>query len=154
MSERRYRSLCKGVSWRMVGTCDTILLSWFFTGTISKALQIGSVEFFTKILLYYLHERAWLLVPWARTATQDAGALVWKEEHRRSIAKGVSWRITGTIDTIIVAFLITGNYASALQIGATEVITKVFLYYLHERVWHRIPLGRLRPSNWETGGGI
>lgn len=138
----------------MIGTFDTVVLSWIFTGTISKALQIGGVEFFTKIVLYYLHERAWLLVPWARTAVKEAGVPVWKEEHRRSIAKGISWRITGTIDTTIVAFLITGDCSKALRIGATEIITKLVLYYLHERIWQRISLGRVRPSEWETGGGI
>ena len=48
----------------------------------------------------------------------------------------------------------TGDYSKALSIGATEVITKVFLYYLHERVWQRVQLGRLRPGEVENGGGL
>lgn len=154
MSEKHHRSLIKGVSWRMVGTADTILLSWFFTGTIATALKIGGVELFTKLFLYYLHERVWLAVPWARTVGTECGQLVWTDAHRRSIAKGISWRITGTVDTILVAFFVTGDYSKALSIGLTEVITKVFLYYLHERVWHRIQFGRLRPGEVEGGGGI
>lgn len=54
----------KAVSWRLVGTIDTFLVSWFVTGQPTIALTISGVEFFTKILLFYLHERAWL--PWIR----------------------------------------------------------------------------------------
>jgi uncharacterized membrane protein len=138
----------------MVGTADTICLSWFFTGTIGTAMKIGGVEFFTKILLYYLHERIWLAVPWAQKVVKEDGEVVPTDEHRRSIAKGISWRITGTIDTMVVAFFITGDYSKALSIGATEIITKVFLFYLHERVWQRVQFGRLRPGEVESGGGI
>lgn len=154
MSEKHHRSLVKSVSWRMVGTADTICLSWFFTGTIGTALKIGGVEFFTKILLYYLHERIWLAVPWAQKVVKEDGEVVPTDEHRRSIAKGISWRITGTFDTMVVAFFITGDYSKALSIGATEIITKVFLFYLHERVWQRVQFGRLRPGEVESGGGI
>lgn len=53
------RSLMKTISWRIVGTLDTILISYFITGEISMALSIGSVEVVSKMILYYLHERAW-----------------------------------------------------------------------------------------------
>ncbi|MGH2642418.1 MAG: DUF2061 domain-containing protein, partial [Chitinophagaceae bacterium] len=54
-------SLVKGITWRIVGTIDTILIAWLVTGKIHMAVSIGSVEVFTKILLYYLHDRAWEL---------------------------------------------------------------------------------------------
>jgi uncharacterized membrane protein len=76
------------------------------------------------------------------------------DERRRSIAKGISWRVIGTVDTILVAFFITGDYSKALSIGATEVITKVLLFYLHERIWQRVQFGRLRRGEVENGGGI
>ena len=53
------RSILKTVSWRIVGTVDTLLIAYFLTGEVSIALSIGSVEVFTKMLLYYLHERVW-----------------------------------------------------------------------------------------------
>jgi len=59
MVDKHYRSVVKAVSWRMTGTADTILVSWFITGKLYTALSIGGVEVFTKILLYYAHERAW-----------------------------------------------------------------------------------------------
>jgi uncharacterized membrane protein len=53
------RHLLKTVSWRIIGTIDTALISWFITGSFSIGLMIGGVEVFTKMLLYFLHERVW-----------------------------------------------------------------------------------------------
>lgn len=54
-----YLSFAKSLSWRIIGTLDTILVSYWITGRVKYALSIGSVEMFTKICLYYIHERAW-----------------------------------------------------------------------------------------------
>lgn len=69
-----------------------------------------------------------------------------QEKPIRSIAKAISWRVTGTIDTIILSWLFTGSIGTALSIGFTEVATKMLLYYVHERVWNRIALGRETPN--------
>lgn len=61
----------------------------------------------------------------------------WQESNIRSVIKGISWRIVGTFDTIIIATLWTGDYSKALKIGFTEVITKIILFYFHERIWMR-----------------
>ena len=61
----------------------------------------------------------------------------------RSLAKAVSWRITGTIDTFIISWLITGQALLASGIAFTEIMTKVGLYWLHERVWARITWGQV-----------
>ena len=53
------KSLLKTVSWRVVGTIDTMVIAYFLTGEITVAVSIGSVEVFTKLVLYYLHERVW-----------------------------------------------------------------------------------------------
>lgn len=53
------KSMLKSISWRIIGTLDTILISWYLTGTLSMALSIGSIEIFTKFILYYAHERVW-----------------------------------------------------------------------------------------------
>ncbi|WP_026956338.1 DUF2061 domain-containing protein [Algoriphagus vanfongensis] len=60
-TDSNLKSLLKSISWRIVGTIDTIVISYFITGKLTMALSIGSVEVFSKILLYYLHERAWEL---------------------------------------------------------------------------------------------
>ena len=59
MNEKPYRSLVKAISWRVTGTCDTILISFLITGKVEAAISIGFVELFTKIALYYAHERVW-----------------------------------------------------------------------------------------------
>ena len=60
----------------------------------------------------------------------------------RSLAKAVSWRLTGTVDTFIISWLITGQVLLATGIAFTEIMTKVLLFWLHERVWNRISWGR------------
>ena len=143
MKENHSRSVIKGVTWRAIGTADTIFLSWLFTGNIGNALKIGITEVFTKIFLFYLHERIWLKMNiWRRPVEQSDGTVKWVDHHKRSVIKGISWRIVGTVDTIIIAFFWTGDYTKALQIGFTEVVTKVLLYYLHERVWLKVKWGQ------------
>jgi uncharacterized membrane protein len=56
----------------------------------------------------------------------------------KSIMKAVSWRVVGTIDTMIISYIITGKLTMAISIGGVEVFTKIMLYYLHERVWAHI----------------
>lgn len=72
------------------------------------------------------------------------------EKRYRSIVKALSWRMTGTVDTIVISFLISGRIKIALSIGFVELFTKLTLYYLHERAWNRIPFGRVtqRPPEY------
>ena len=62
-SEKWSRSIFKTISWRVIGTLDTILISWWLTGTLSTAFTIGSVEVVTKMVLYFFHERVWSKIP-------------------------------------------------------------------------------------------
>ncbi len=66
------------------------------------------------------------------------------EKPYRSIIKTISWRALGTLDTIVISFFITGSFGMAASIGAIELITKMILYYFHERAWNKIPLGRIK----------
>lgn len=68
------------------------------------------------------------------------------DNAKRSLIKAFSWRATGTIDTILVSFLVTGRIKLAISIGCVELFTKVGLYYLHERVWNKIAFGRAKPK--------
>ena len=56
----KLRSLLKTISWRIVGTMDTMFLGWLITGSPLVGLKIGALELFTKFILYYFHERIWL----------------------------------------------------------------------------------------------
>jgi uncharacterized membrane protein len=57
--------------------------------------------------------------------------------HKRHLAKTVSWRVIGTLDTMIISWAVTGSWEWGLAIGGIEVFTKMILYYLHERVWYK-----------------
>ncbi|MGB5188947.1 DUF2061 domain-containing protein [Robiginitalea sp.] len=124
----RKRHIAKTFTWRAVGTLDTVLISWIVTGNPLTGMKIGLFEVVTKMVLYYLHERLWFRVQ-----------LV--ESQKRHILKTLSWRAIGTLDTIILSWIITGNPLTGLKIGSVEVITKMILYYLHERTWYNINYG-------------
>lgn len=59
------------------------------------------------------------------------------DSNLKSIFKTISWRIVGTLDTMVIAYLITGELAMAASIGSVEVFTKMILYYFHERFWNK-----------------
>jgi len=68
------------------------------------------------------------------------------EKPYRSLAKAISWRATGTLDTIVVSYLVTGQIRLAVSIGFIELFTKICLYYGHERLWNRLSFGRVKPK--------
>jgi uncharacterized membrane protein len=61
---------------------------------------------------------------------------------RRSLVKTISWRLTGSSATFLIAYLLIGNFAVAGVIGITQMITNTILYYVHERVWNKIQWGQ------------
>jgi uncharacterized membrane protein len=61
--------------------------------------------------------------------------------RKRHILKTITWRIVGTIDTIVIGGLITGDWTLGLSIGGIAVISKMILYYIHERVWYKSKFG-------------
>lgn len=137
--ESHIRSILKGLSWRFVATTDTILVVLLITClngecSIESAIKIGSIEFLIKFFIYYLHERVWQRL------------LINNRIHqKRTLKKTISWRVIATTMT----FLISGSVLSAfdeiaLYIALTELFTKFALYYLHERLWLKLPLGRIR----------
>lgn len=130
------RHLAKTITWRLVGSIDTILLSWIISGNPLTGLKIGFSEVVTKMVLYYFHERIWFNIGIA-------------DSRKRHIIKTITWRVIGTIDTILLSWLISGNAMTGLKIGMAEVITKMVLYYLHERAWYRINFGLPKRNNAE-----
>jgi uncharacterized membrane protein len=64
------------------------------------------------------------------------------DDKKRSIVKAISWRTLGTVDTMLISFIVTGSPLAAISIGGFELITKTLLYYFHERVWNKIDFGR------------
>tara|TARA_B100001057_G_C22697577_1_gene890358 strand:- start:320 stop:529 length:210 start_codon:yes stop_codon:yes gene_type:complete len=66
MSSTAKRSLVKTISWRVVATTDTFLISWLITGEVMFASAIASLEVVTKMILYYAHERGWNFISWGK----------------------------------------------------------------------------------------
>lgn len=125
------RAFAKGVTWRVIGTMDTFLWSWVVTHEPIKAGTIASLETFTKIALFYLHERVWRVLKFAPNS------------HVRSLVKAVSWRAVGSLDTFVLSMIVTGSGKYAITIASVEAVTKIGLYYIHERAWRRVRWGRL-----------
>ena len=131
--EAHLRSFAKAVSWRFIGSMDTFILSFLVTGNAVWAVSIASAEAVTKITLYYLHERAWRLVPWGRNDPAH---------HARAVTKGASWRAIATLDTFLLSWLVTGHIGKAGTIASFETVTKIALFYIHEQAWARVSWGR------------
>lgn len=128
------RHIAKAITWRIIGTIDTIVLSWIISGNPLTGLKIGVAEVITKMVFYYFHERAWFKI----NLSKD-GQVV--ESRKRHLAKTFTWRLIGTLDTMLLAWLISGDPLTGLKIGFAEVITKMALYYFHERIWYKINFG-------------
>ena len=73
-----------------------------------------------------------------------------KSDRTRSLLKTLTWRIVATSDTFLIAWLITGKLDWAAGIAGIEVVTKMFLYYFHERIWDRVKYGRRKGEEHTT----
>ena len=65
-SEKPLRSVLKALSWRLIGTLDTLIVSYVLTGEIALATSIASIDFITKLILYFFHERIWNKINWGK----------------------------------------------------------------------------------------
>lgn len=66
--------------------------------------------------------------------------------YKRHVMKTITWRLLGTIDTIVISWLIVGDPFIGLTIGLVEIITKMVLYFLHERLWYKSSFGVKKPN--------
>lgn len=151
---KAWRSVAKAVSWRVVGTIDTLILSWLIitylgplfglnegashAENLETASYIAITEVVTKMVLYFLHERGWAMVKWDVGVDEEGHR---REGIKRSGVKTGTWRVIASVDTFLLAFFFTGNVGTALSIGGLEIITKLFLYFFHERAWSRVKFG-------------
>ncbi|MFM1913900.1 MAG: hypothetical protein RIR51_1752 [Bacteroidota bacterium] len=127
------RHIVKSITWRIIGSIDTLFLAYVFTGTLESGLKISGIEIVTKMILFYFHEKVWF------------NSKI-KNPNKRHLIKTFTWRAIGTTDTVIISTIISGNPFTGLKIGGAETISKMVLYYLHEKAWYRLNFGlnRLR----------
>jgi len=69
-----------------------------------------------------------------------------KEKSYRSLAKSISYRITGTITTFLISLVVTGEINFALSIMSVDFVSKIVIFYLHERMWNKIKFGKIKES--------
>lgn len=122
------RHIAKSLTWRCIGTIDTFVFVWLITGDLSEGLSISGITTFTKLLWYYMHERWWF-----NSSISDS--------NKRHILKTFTWRGLGTLDTVLFGWLITGNPFTGLKIGGIETVSKMLLYFGHEKLWYKINYG-------------
>ena len=138
-NESVLRSLLKSFSWRIIAISDTILTVLLITCvfgdcSLKNALTIGFLEFLIKLVTYFVQERIWLSIQFEK-----------RFGVTRTLYKTLSWRAIATVITFIVAGEILNTQDNAaLYIAGIEVFTKSLLYYMHERLWLTLPLGKLR----------
>ena len=138
-NESVLRSLLKSFSWRIIAISDTILTVLLITCilgdcSLKNALTIGFLEFLIKLVAYFVHERIWLSIQFEK-----------RFGVTRTIYKTLSWRVLATVVTFIIAGeILNSKDNAALYIAGIEVFTKSLLYYMHERLWLTLPLGKLR----------
>lgn len=125
------RHILKTFSWRLLGSLDTMLLTYILTGNISSSASISLVEIVTKTILYYFHERIWFTFKHFKNIPSKT----------RHILKSITWRFIGTIDTVLIGWYVLDDVKLGVYIGGLEMVTKMFLYYLHERMWYKFKIG-------------
>lgn len=137
--ESPQRSLIKGISWRIIATADTVMVVLLVTClsgqcNLQDGFKIGFIEFFIKLLIFFVHERIWQKILIGLRTTK-----------KRTLIKSVSWRLVATTTTFFIAGAVLEEFDTiALYIALTELFTKFVLYYFHERIWLKLPLGRVR----------
>lgn len=117
--------------WRLVCEGQEILVSNIF---------IDAQTYTTKDYVDGIGDK-WHITATGYLEVKDGNAHISSKRNdnaiARHLAKTISWRVIGTIDTMLLGWIITGNLKLGLAIGGTEVVTKMILYFLHERAWFK-----------------
>ena len=127
--QTRSRSVTKGLTWRLVATLTTVLISLQITGHLGTALKVGPADFVCKFAAYYFHERAWL-----RPSAQRL--------PRYALLKTCSWKILALTLTTATVYAVTGDLSIAAKLGPADFAAKLGLYAAHEFAWSRLSWGR------------
>lgn len=135
--DSRKRHIAKTITWRVIASLTTFILTLIFfnedPNATQKALWVAVFESSSKMILYYYHERIWYLTK------------VKLRSGVRHLIKTVTWRVIASLTTFIIALIIFKEDAQAMQkasgIAIVETFIKMLLYYLHERVWYKQNLG-------------
>ena len=122
------RHIAKTITWRIIGSIDTFFFAYIITGDFNEGINLSLITTITKLIWYYVHERFWF-----------KSSII--ESNKRHLFKTLSWRVIGTLDTVLFGWILTGNPLTGLKIGGYETVSKMLLYFGHEKVWYKINYG-------------
>ena len=122
------RHIAKSISWRFIGTLDTFVFAWIITGDFNQGMNLSIITTISKLIWYYIHEQFWYNSHF-------------KKPGLRHMMKTFSWRIIGTLDTILFGWILLGNPITSLKIGTVETFSKMILYFFHEKLWYKLNYG-------------
>jgi len=140
LSEKISRTVYKIISWRIL-----MNISQFVGGlvvshgdiTIASKILIGSIIINT--LCYYIHERGWNKIDLGKL---ESNKLRFYERIPRSLGKLVTWRILMTVTQFTIGYMSSGSINTALLFLGWATIVNSLIFFIHERVWNRISLGK------------
>ena len=135
--QSRKRHIAKTITWRIIATGTTFVLTLIFfrddPNATSKATWVAAIETVLKMIIYYYHERLWY-----NFKTEMKSKL-------RHLMKTITWRFTASLTTFLIAYFIfredPGAMEKASGIALVEIFLKMLFYYLHERAWHTSKFG-------------
>jgi len=150
------RSIYKTFTWRVIASLDTAILGFLFSyygdelfeifnigfeitattvrESIFDGVSIGIIEIFTKLIIYYFHERAWRI-------NYKKQSDKFHHSKLRSIYKAITYRTIGSLDTFVISMYVIQSTTLGLGVAFAEIITKPILYYIHERIWDKQSIG-------------
>jgi len=131
MNDLKLRHIFKAISWRILGSLDTLVLTFILTGDFTVGIHISVIEFVTKTFLYYFHERLWFKFKYFKQIPSKT----------RHLLKTITWRFIGSIDTVFIGWFVANDLKIGVYLGGLELITKMVLYYFHERIWYKLKFG-------------
>lgn len=135
INESHVRSFIKGIIYRVLAVVSMTLLSLYFGATMSQALSIGSIVVVLGIVMYYAHERVWLLSSWGRSG-------VGNDSVARSVIKTITYRFLTMIVTVVMAKLImTASNSTAVELAILQAVINTSLFFIIERISNKIKWG-------------
>ena len=162
VKETYRRSVYKTITWRVIASLDTAILAFLFSyygddifgffsqlglfnydneiadSTLRESVKdgalIATIEIFTKLIIYYFHERAWR-IGWQKQSDK------FHHSKKRSLYKAITYRAIGSLDTFIISSFIIKSVQIGGGVAIAEILTKPILYYLHERIWDKQKFG-------------
>ena len=140
VKETQTRTIVKAIIYRVFSVVAIMLLSLLFGASMASAGAVGLIVIVLGTTIYYIHDRLWLLTPWARN---DQGI----DDVKRSVIKTIIYRaITMCLAYLVAIFVIKSSSSSAVLFAVAQALTNMILFFIVERVFNFIFWGKVIPE--------